>query len=114
MGSATTALAMFIIGAQLAERSLKELFVEKSCYILAAIRLLVLPIVMYLLLFVVLQHETIADAIVVLMFAMPSASCTAIFARQYKGDYHYATNLVMLTTVLSVVTIPFWLAVVAI
>lgn len=112
MGSATTALAMFIIGAQLAERDLKELFAQKSCYILSAIRLLVLPAVMYVFLFIILKHRTMADAVLVLMFAMPSASCTAIFARQYHKDYHYATNVVMLTTVLSVLTIPFWLVLV--
>lgn len=112
MGSATTVLAMFIIGAQLAERDLKELFAEKSCYMLSAIRLLLLPAIMYVFLFHILKHRTMADAVLVLMFAMPSASCTAIFARQYQKDYHFATNFVMLTTVLSVLTIPFWLVLV--
>lgn len=114
MGGATTAVAMFIIGAQLGEAKIKELFKERLCYEVAIIRLVVVPFVVFSILYLFFSTNAFANSILVIMFAMPSASCTAIFARQYNKDYHFATNCVMLTTVLSVVTIPLWLIAVSI
>lgn len=109
LGNATTPVAMFIIGAQLGELKIKKLICAKLPYVLTFIRLILIPAIVFLMLHFLFPNNSFANGILVIMFAMPSASCTAIFARQYNKDYGFATNCVMLSTVLSVFTLPLWL-----
>lgn len=109
MSDATTAIAMFLVGAQLGEFSLKELFEERIAYEICFFRLIVIPFLLFIVLFLIVKNRTLADAVLVIMFGMPVATCIAIFARQYKGDYHLATKCVMMSTLCSVITLPIWL-----
>lgn len=109
MSEANTAVAMFLVGAGLGEVSIKALFKEKMAYEISLFRLILIPFILFVILFVFKNNRTLADMVLVVMFGMPSAASTAIFARQYKGDYHLATNCVMLTTLCSIITLPLWL-----
>jgi len=111
LSNATTAMAMFLVGAQLGETSLKELYKEKKAYEINFFRLLIIPFLLFVFLYLTSDHWTLANSVLVLMFATPVATCTAIFARQYKCDYHFATKCVMLSTFYSALTLPIWLLV---
>ena len=109
LSNATTAMAMFLVGAQLGETSLKELYKERKAYEINFFRLLIIPLLLFAFLFFTSKQWTLANSVLVLMFATPVATCTAIFARQYKCDYHFATKCVMLSTFYSAITLPIWL-----
>lgn len=109
LSDATTAVAMFLIGAQLGEVSIKELFKEKKSYEICFLRLFTIPFFLFIVLFIILKNRTLADTVLVIMFGMPVAASTAIFARQYKSDYPLATKCVMMATLCSVITLPLWL-----
>ena len=109
LSNATTAMAMFLVGAQLGETSLKELYKEIKAYEINFFRLLIIPLLLFVFLFFTSKQWTLANSVLVLMFATPVATCTAIYARQYRCDYHFATKCVMLSTFFSAITLPIWL-----
>ena len=109
LSNATTAMAMFLVGAQLGETSLKELYKETKAYEINILRLLVIPSLLFVFLYLTSDHWTLANSVLVLMFGTPVATCTAIFARQYRCDYRFATKCVMISTFFSAITLPIWL-----
>ena len=114
MGNATTAMAMFLVGAQLGEMKLARLFREKYVFEIALFRLLLIPGVLLAVLRLLSPENCLPNQVLVLMSCMPCATCQAIFARQYHLDYKLATAYVMTTTVLLMVTLPVWSAVVTV
>lgn len=108
MGNATTALAMFLVGAQLGEMKWKQLFGEKSVLEVIVWRLVLIPAAVLVMLMVFFHGNSICNQVLVLLFCMPCATCQAVFARQYRLDYRLATTCVMATTLLLMVTLPVW------
>src|SRR5690554_1946026 len=105
VGSMTTPLAMVIVGSLLADLKLKEVFAEPSIYYATLLRLIILPLltmgVMRLLGFggLVLQ-------VMVIIMAMPAATTTVILAEKYGGNPEYASRIVFISTIISMITIP--------
>jgi predicted permease len=119
MSGATTVIAMLLTGAQLGELSFKELFSDKRVYPLCFLRLILIPALLFVTLLCLQQFLPVAEwlsgsfssanTILIIMAATPIAACTCVFARQYKGDYLFATKSVMISTLLSAFSIPAWL-----
>ncbi len=105
-GSCTTALTMLLIGMMLSEVSLKSLFHRDALFI-SLMRLIVLPF-LTLALCRIFKMETYLTAICVLMTGMPAGSTSAILAAKYDCDYVFATKCVVISTLLSMLTIPLW------
>jgi Predicted permeases len=103
--SMNTPLAMIVIGCYIARVNLKELFNDWSLYLMAAVRLIFVPLVCFGLLFLVHPDKTIATSVLVLC-AAPSGANTAMFAAQFGGDAKLASKSVAFTTLLSMVTMP--------
>ena len=105
VGSMTTPLAMIIVGSLLADLKLKEVFAEPSIYYATLLRLIFLPLltmgIMRLLGFggLVLQ-------VMVTIMAMPAATTTVILAEKYGSNPEYASRIVFISTILSMITIP--------
>lgn len=110
VGSMTSPMAMLIIGCSLAQLSLKEVFGKWQMYVLAVLKLVALPVVGWLILRLFISDESLLGVLVVTL-AMPAATNATIISYQYGGDEKMASSGVFLTTLFSVVTIPFvmWL-----
>ena len=52
--------------------------------------------------------DSLVAGVSVILAAMPAGTTTAILALKYHGDEEFATQCVVLTTLLSVVAIPVW------
>ncbi len=106
IGSPTSALSMMLVGMLLSNAKLSEMFTDIRVYIVSFIRLIVLPIfvLVILRLFAV---DTLAIGIVVVITAMPVAANTSILATKYDGNAYLAAQCVFISTLLSVITIPF-------
>lgn len=106
VGSCTTTVSMVLIGAILAEvepGSILDWGIVKY----AAIRLFLLPFLVYVSCRA-FHVKPLLAGVSVLLTGMPAGSTTAILASKYDGDYIFATKCVVVTTLLSLVTIPLW------
>jgi predicted permease len=105
VGSTTTPISMIIIGSMLAGLKFKNIFSDVSIYYATIVRLLVVPMIVYLVLKLLKVDEMLLNICVILQ-AMPAAVTTAIIAEKYGGDGLLASQCVFITTIVSVITIP--------
>lgn len=104
ISSCTTAIAMIIIGAILADVNMKTLF-DKLMFYYSAIRLIIIPVIVLFAL-KLMNAPIMLTGIGAVLAGMPAGSTTAILAAQYGCDAEYASKVVLVTTVFSLVTIP--------
>ena len=111
LANAVTAIAMFLLGAQLAEIDLKVVFGNKKILEVMALRLLVVPAVVTAILLCFFPEKALANQVLIMMAAMPTAACLAIFSRTYQLDYKFATTCTLSTTLGLLATLPVWLVI---
>ena len=111
VGGMTAPLSMLIVGALLADVDFKKLFSEFAVYYGSFIRLIFIPILTLIVLrFTGMEEELMK--ICVLLVAMPAAANTAIFAEKYDADALLASRCVAVSTIFSIITMPFILSIV--
>ena len=106
IGSMTTPIAMLIIGSNMSDVNFKELLSSWKVYYVSFLRLILLPT----LFMVVLSYfplPSIAYKIIITSLAMPVAVNVAVFAEKFGCDPLFASKVITLSTILSLVTIPF-------
>ena len=79
MSNAVTPVVMFLLGAQIAEMNFKELLGNKKILEVIGLRLLVVPSIFTAVLLLFFPERTLANQVLIMMAAMPTASCLAIF-----------------------------------
>lgn len=99
-------LAMIVLGAYLAQTSLKELFTDGETYLCAFVRLIVIPVLTIVFLWVIPGTYSTVRLAVMLVAAAPVGSNVAIFAQLYHKEYTTAVKDVCLSTVFSILTMP--------
>lgn len=104
MGDMTGPLSMMIIGAALGEKDLRSAF-DRDAFMLTAVRLAVLPVIYMVLLRLSGVSELLWQVAVVLT-AMPAAANTEIIAEMYGKDYQFAARCVVVSTVISLFSVP--------
>lgn len=105
VGNMTTPLAMILIGASLTAIPMKEIIGDFSIYPYTIVRQLVIPILAYPLVMMV-SSDPVVQGVFLLFIAMPVANASVMFATEYDGDVITASKTVLLTTLVSVVTVP--------
>ncbi|MBR2098720.1 MAG: AEC family transporter [Firmicutes bacterium] len=102
-----TPLAMFTVGVYLAQTDLKKMLGRRSLYLISALRLLVIPALslLSLMLFPVSMEQM--RTVLLIVAACPVGSNVAVYAQLHNKDYPYAVETVVISTLLSIVTIPF-------
>ena len=105
IGDMTGPLAMLVIGCSLAQMQLKSVFGRWQIYALAAIKLIFVPLLGYLVLRKLVTNELMLGVSVVVL-CMPVATNTTIISYQQHADDRLASAGVFVTTLLSVVTVP--------
>lgn len=107
VASICTPLSMLVIGAMLSGMSIKEMFGERKIYILSLIRLILLPFMIFILTKYILQlQDDWLIIIPVVVAGMPVASNAAMMASAYESDAKFASQAVMITTLISCISIP--------
>lgn len=100
-----TPVAMIITGISLAQSNIKEAFVNlKNYYIVFLINLMVPLCALGIYIFLPIDSNIIL--INLIATACPSATATLLFATSLKKNEAYATQLVTLSNVMSIITIP--------
>lgn len=102
-----TPLSMIVIGSMLSFLSLQKVFGQKKIYILAIIRLFLLPFIIFTLLKYILRIEdSWLVMIPVIVAGMPVASNAAMMAETYESDAELASQGVLITTLISCISMP--------
>ncbi|MCI9468703.1 MAG: AEC family transporter [Oscillospiraceae bacterium] len=110
LAGATIPISMLIIGTSLGAIPIKAAVTNWRIYLVSLIRLLVCPIVTYFLLSLFVSNEVIVG-IITIEAATPAAMVLAVLCIQYDLDDSIASEGIFISTVMSMVTIPFviWL-----
>lgn len=104
IASCTTAISMFAVGSILADIEWNNLL-DKKVLFFCSIRLIAYPFIVFIVL-TFANTPTLIKAIAVIMTGMPAGSTAAILAEQYGCDAKFAAKLILVSTALSVITIP--------
>ena len=98
-------IAMLVLGIYMAQTSLKETVMSPRLYVLSAVRLLLIPAVTLALL-TPLPVDLTMKYVILLGASAPVGANVAVYAQLYGKDYSYACRTVVLSTVLSILTLP--------
>ena len=105
ISAGTIPISMLVIGATLGNVSLKEAFSKKKLYLLNLVRLVAAPLLIYALFRPFISDQTLLMCTVIVA-ACPSGVLSTPLSIQYGYDPEYPSESIMLSTVLSMVTIP--------
>ena len=105
LAGVNTPLSMLITGMLIAAGDVRSIVTDKHIWKLASVRMLLIPAAT-LALFGVLGFHGTAAQVVTLLECCPAAAITSVFAVQFGHDEHFAAGSVVLTTLLSIVTLP--------
>ena len=102
VGSLTAPLSMMMIGSSLAVYPIKDSFTDWRSYVFAFVRLMIVPFVTMIMcrLFNIYAYFTIITN------AMPVGSMVLMLATQYNANVKIVTRNIVVSTLLSVITIP--------
>ena len=112
LGKMTTPLSMLIMGMRLATMNPGDVFLSARGYITSAIKLVVMPLVAFLIIFAMPLSSEIKGAFYI-MCSCPTASIVLNFSEIIGEGQKEAAGSVLLTTVLSIVTLPFMMLLLA-
>ncbi len=105
MGNMTTPLTMLIIGISLSTTSIGLVFKNFRLYILVLIKQIIVPLLLFVT-FTTLGFENWLVTIFAVQFATPAAAATVMVCEEYDGNTKLASEIVFMTTLFSLVTIP--------
>ena len=105
-----TGLAMIVLGSYLAQADLRSILRNKNLYLTHAVRLLVVPLAIVAIL-AVMPLSTPIKLTLLIGFAAPSGTVTAIFPQMFGKDYRFGAGLVSSSTLFSLLTMPIMLGI---
>ena len=108
ISNCNTPLSMMLVGMMLAEVQPKGL-IDKTMVFYTSVRLAIIPAIVFVIT-AFLSIDPILRGITVILAGMPAPITTALLSAKYGGDEEYATGMIFLTTILSLLTLPMWCA----
>lgn len=105
VGEATIPLSMLLIGSSLALIPIRSIFTDKKIYLLAIIKLIVLPLIIFYLSSLLIDNEIIIGFLTISV-ALPIGSSVSILSTQCGIKDNISSIGVFITTTLSIITIP--------
>ncbi len=105
MGNVTIPLSMMMIGISIARLPIKQIFNCGRLYLFTILKMLIVPVAAALILRNVPATADIF-AVFILMLGMPVGSIVTMIAKEYGGDDEVASRGIVLTTLVSIISIP--------
>lgn len=107
LGKCTTPVIMILVGVIIGELEQPKSMFSLDVVRFTMIRVLLIPGIIFAIVSL-LRLDPLVAGISVVMAAMPAGSTTPILAAKYKGDYVLGTKILVLSTLMSLLTIPVW------
>ena len=111
MSAATMPLSMIVIGSSLGSVSLLDAFKKGKLYLMCVIRLLLCPLLVWLLAGL-MTDDLMLRVTATIIAAAPSGVIVSVLAIQYDRDAVFTSEGVLLSTVFSMLTIPLIVAII--
>lgn len=105
VGSLTAPLSMMMIGSSLAVYPIKDSFTDWRSYVFAFVRLIIVPFATMIVCRLLHINPYYAN-ITIITNAMPVGSMVLMLATQYNANVKIVTRNIVVSTLLSVITIP--------
>lgn len=105
MGRSTTFLSMLVLGTAVGQMPLRRIFSNLRLYPFTALRLILLPVLCIRLLRL-LSGDMLLISTTALLLAVPAGNMPLILSRQRNADTETLSQGILLTTLLSLLTIP--------
>ncbi|AKA69096.1 AEC family transporter [Clostridium scatologenes] len=109
MGNLTTPLSMLFIGITIYSVDKSEIKISKDMIAIILGRFLISPLLIFAMAYYY-PVPLLMKQVFVIQAAMPVMTNTAIVARAYNADHKYGTVMTVITTVLSLLFIPLYMA----
>ena len=110
IGSMNTPLGMLILGSYIAQTNFKSCLEDRRIYVALSFRLLIIPVIILGLLTLAPVDLAVKMALMI-GFASPCSMGIPMFAQMFGGDYLFPSKCVVLSTLLSIVTLPVTLSI---
>ena len=105
MANLNTGLAMLVLGANLGMSNIGLMITDVRLYKASALRLVAVPLlVLITLFFMPVSFEV--KMVMLIAEATPCDAATSMLAQMFGADYQYGTGLVIMTTLVSMITMP--------
>ncbi len=104
----TAPLCMICLGMRFGFSSPKELFTDPKVYMITAIKIILMPLLAYLIVFA-LPLDSSLKATLVLLSGMPSAIICLNLSEIYNGNQKMSANTILMSTLFSIITIPLFM-----
>ncbi len=104
-GRATTLLSMLVLGVSVAQIAPKDIFSHPKLYAFTLLRQILVPIGCVLLMRGLIDNKLIVNTML-LMVAVPAANMPLMMAKQMDMDTDSISQGIILTTILSLITVP--------
>lgn len=101
-----TPIAMFAIGVYMAQTDILKMFAKPRLYLVSLVRMIIIPAVTIALLSVLPASMNEMKLAVLIAAACPVGSNVAVYAQLHNKDFAYAVETVVISTLLSIVTLP--------
>ncbi len=105
LAAMNTPLSMIVLGTYLAKIKLSTTFKNKLLYMAVGMRLVIIPLIT-LLIIKIFPINDMAGKAILIASACPAAAVTSLFASNYGLDATFGSEIVSVSTLLSIATIP--------
>lgn len=106
LGKMVTPMCMLILGMRLSEAKPKVIFTRPFVYATCLLKLILFPLVAFFLVHWIPGVNDVCKTTVVVLAMMPAGAIIESLAEMYECEQEFAANVVLLTTILSILTIP--------
>ncbi len=109
LGSMTTPLSMFFIGASIYLIDLKSVKINFDVVLILIGRFMVSPLIV-MIVAPLFNIPELMSSVFIIQAAMPVMANSAVIARAYDSDYDFASIMIAITTISTVIVIPILMA----
>lgn len=102
----STPFCMFILGMRLAKSEIRQLFTRGFVYATCLLKLIAFPVLAFLFVKLLPFDDNILKTTIVVLAMAPSGAIIESLAELHECQQELAANVVLLTTILCVITIP--------
>lgn len=111
VGDCTLPLAIFVVGASLAELEFGKKINKLALFFICLTKLIILPlIIMLLLINIKLKISYLIALLLIIEAAMPPATSLSVIIRHYKKEDYLINPAIFIGHIISIVTIPIFLS----
>ncbi|HHX60949.1 MAG TPA: AEC family transporter [Epulopiscium sp.] len=107
VGNTTTPISMVVIGAMLSTLPLSRMFNNWRIYVIAIMRVFVLPLIVFAIFKYILHIDNIMlIGVPVIITGMPVAANAALVVQEYGSEPEVASQCIFISTLISIASIP--------